>query len=182
MAAYIARRLIWVGFLLFVVTLITFVHLHRPARGRPRGRACWAPAVSGADRVDPRAVGTRQAQAGAVRQLHRGHPAVLRPRQRDLLLGLLPEPDRRCCPRSSTEVSTTLFLTAGAVLSCGSSIGIPIGVISCRQDGLSGWIACRWASRSSSSRRRSTSSASSRSYFFDDNHRQVPDPPGQLRR
>ena len=63
MAAYIVRRLIWVVFLLFVITLITFIIFTRAARRRPRGAARRPPAVAGARRVDPPAVRARRAQA-----------------------------------------------------------------------------------------------------------------------
>jgi peptide/nickel transport system permease protein len=42
MAAYIARRLVWVVFLLFMITLITFIMFSV----LPAGRPCFAPAAS----------------------------------------------------------------------------------------------------------------------------------------
>ena len=87
-----------------MITLITFVIFSVLPVRRPRRAARRPPAVAGADRGHPRAVRARQAQAGAVHQLHRRHPAVPRP-QRRLLRVLLQEQHRRAArdPRAAAD-------------------------------------------------------------------------------
>ena len=160
MAAYIARRLIWVVFLLFVITLITFVIFSVLPAGDPavaRAGRQPSPELIASIRA---AVRARQAQAGAVHQLHRRHPAVPRP-QRRLLRVLLPEQHRRAArdPRAAPDDDLPDRRRRDPVALDRHPDRHPLR----RQDRLAGWTASRWASRCSSSPPRSTSSASSRS-------------------
>jgi peptide/nickel transport system permease protein len=132
MAAYIARRLIWVVFLLFVITLITFVIFSVLPSGDP--------AVARAGRQPtPELVATIRAQLG----LDKSKPVQFINYIGDLLpfvghngvyFGFSYQNNSDVLPEILKRLPTTLFLTAGAVL-LWLSIGIPIGVLSAVKTG-----------------------------------------------
>ncbi|MDA0166241.1 ABC transporter permease [Solirubrobacter ginsenosidimutans] len=132
MAAYIARRLIWVVFLLFVITLITFVIFSVLPSGDP--------AVARAGRQPtPELVATIRAQLG----LDKSKPVQFINYIGDLLpfvghngvyFGFSYQNNADVLPEILKRLPTTLFLTAGAVL-LWLSIGIPIGVLSAVKTG-----------------------------------------------
>jgi peptide/nickel transport system permease protein len=132
MAAYIARRLIWVVFLLFVITLITFVIFSVLPSGDP--------AVARAGRQPtPELVATIRAQLG----LDKSKPVQFINYIGDLLpfvghngvyFGFSYQNNADVLPEILRRLPTTLFLTAGAVL-LWLSIGIPIGVLSAVKTG-----------------------------------------------
>ena len=177
MAAYIARRLIWVVFLLFVITLITFVIFSVLPAGDPAvARAGRQPSPELVENIRA-AARARQVQAGAVHQLHRRPPAVRR-RQRHLLRVQLHRTTPTCCPRSSSGSPTTLFLTAGAVI-LWLSIGIPIGVLSAVKTG--SWMdRARDGHRADLHLRPGLLPRPRRPLPVRRQHRQVPDPARQL--
>jgi len=132
MAAYIARRLIWVVFLLFVITLITFVIFSvLPAAD---------PAVLRAGRQpSPQLVETIRHQLGLDKSL----PVQFINYIGDLLpgfghngiyFGYSYQNRTEVLPEILQRLPTTLFLTAGAVL-LWLAIGIPIGVLSAVKTG-----------------------------------------------
>src|SRR4051795_2537016 len=132
MAAYIARRLIWVVFLLFVITLITFVIFSvLPAAD---------PAVLRAGRQpSPQLVETIRHQLGLDKSL----PVQFINYIGDLLpffghngiyFGYSYQNRTEVLPEILDRLPTTLFLTAGAVL-LWRAIGIPIGVLSAVKTG-----------------------------------------------
>src|SRR3954454_1475694 len=132
MAAYIARRLIWVVFLLFVVTLLTFIIFSVLPAGDP--------AVARAGRQpSPELIQNIRQQFGLDKPLpvqfvnyigdllpFVGHNGVYfgfsYTNNTDVLAGIL------------DHLPPTLFLTAGAVI-IWLSIGIPIGVLSAVKTG-----------------------------------------------
>ncbi len=132
MAAYIARRLIWVVFLLFVITLITFVIFSVLPSGDP--------AVARAGRQPtPELVATIRAQLG----LDKSKPVQFINYIGDLLpfvghngvyFGFSYQNNTDVLPEILKRLPTTLFLTAGAVV-LWLSIGIPIGVLSAVKTG-----------------------------------------------
>jgi peptide/nickel transport system permease protein len=132
MAAYIARRLIWVVFLLFVITLITFVIFSVLPSGDP--------AVARAGRQPtPELVATIRAQLG----LDKSKPVQFINYIGDLLpfvghngvyFGFSYQNNSDVLPEILKRLPTTLFLTFGAVI-LWLSIGIPIGVLSAVKTG-----------------------------------------------
>src|SRR4051794_2140019 len=132
MAAYIARRLIWVVFLLFVVTLLTFIIFSVLPAGDP--------AVARAGRQpSPELVETIRHQFG----LDKSRPVQFINYIGDLLpfvghngvyFGFSYQNNSDVLPEILKRLPTTLFLTAGAVL-LWLSIGIPIGVLSAVKTG-----------------------------------------------
>ena len=132
MAAYIARRLIWVVFLLFVITLLTFIIFSVLPSGDP--------AVARAGRQPtPELVATIRAQLG----LDKSKPVQFINYIGDLLpfvghngvyFGFSYQNNTDVLPEILKRLPTTLFLTAGAVV-LWLSIGIPIGVLSAVKTG-----------------------------------------------
>src|SRR3954469_23666594 len=132
MAAYIARRLIWVVFLLFVVTLITFIIFSVLPAGDP--------AVARAGRQpSPELIENIRQQFGLDKSL----PVQFINYIGDLLpfvghngvyFGFSYQNNADVLPEILKRLPTTLFLTAGAVL-LWLSIGIPIGVLSAVKTG-----------------------------------------------
>src|SRR3954469_5306306 len=132
MAAYIARRLIWVVFLLFMITLITFVIFSVLPSGDP--------AVSRAGRQpSPQLIAQTRAQVGPdnpkpVQFINYigdilpvlGHNGVY--------FGFSYQNNTAVLPQILDRLPNTLFLTAGAVL-LWLAIGIPIGIISAVKSG-----------------------------------------------
>src|SRR4051812_16172586 len=132
MAAYIARRLIWVVFLLFVITLITFLIFSVLPSGDP--------AVARAGRQPtPELVATIRAQLG----LDKSKPVQFINYIGDLLpfvghngvyFGFSYQNNADVLPEILQRLPVTLFLTTGAVL-LWLAIGIPIGVLSAVKTG-----------------------------------------------
>ena len=132
MAAYIARRLIWVGFLLFVITLITFIIFSVLPAGDP--------AVARAGRQpSPELVEAIRVQLG----LDDPKPIQFINYIGDILpfvggngisFGFSYQNNTEVLPEILERLPVTLFLTAGAVL-LWLSIGIPIGVLSAVKTG-----------------------------------------------
>jgi peptide/nickel transport system permease protein len=132
MAAYIARRLIWVVFLLFVITLITFIIFSVLPAGDP--------AVARAGR-QPSAelIASIRVQLGLDKSL----PVQFINYIGDLLpflggngvyFGFSYTNNAEVLPAILDRLPTTLFLTAGAVL-LWLSIGIPVGMLSAVKTG-----------------------------------------------
>jgi peptide/nickel transport system permease protein len=132
MAAYIVRRLIWVFFLLFVVTLITFVVFTvLPAAD---------PAVLRAGRQpSPELVESIREQFGLSDPLYVQFFGYIG----DILpffggdgfnFGYSYQSNQEVLPQILDRLPATIFLTAGAVI-LWLSIGIPIGVISAIKTG-----------------------------------------------
>src|SRR3954468_6618425 len=132
MAAYIARRLVWVVFLLFMVALITFVIFSVLPSGDP--------AVLRAGRQpSPELVASIRHQFG----LDKPKPVQFINYIGDILpvlghngvyFGFSYQNNTDVLPEILERLPTTLFLTAGAVL-LWLSIGIPIGVLSAVKTG-----------------------------------------------
>jgi len=132
MAAYIARRLIWVVFLLFVITLITFFIFSVLPAGDP--------AVARAGRQpSPELIANIRAQLG----LDKSKPVQFINYIGDLLpfvggngvyFGFSYNNNTEVLPEILSRLPTTLFLTSGAVI-LWLSIGIPIGVLSAVKTG-----------------------------------------------
>src|SRR3954447_23215377 len=132
MASYIARRLIWVVFLLFRITLITFVIFSVLPSGDP--------AVARAGRQpSPELVEAIRHQFG----LDKSKPVQFINYIGDILpvlghngvyFGFSYQNNTDVLPEILERLPTTLFLTAGAVL-LWLSIGIPIGVLSAVKTG-----------------------------------------------
>jgi peptide/nickel transport system permease protein len=132
MAAYIARRLIWVVFLLFVITLITFIIFSVLPAGDP--------AVARAGRQpSPELIENIRQQLG----LDKSKPVQFVNYVGDLLpfvggngiyFGFSYTNNTDVLPEILDRLPTTLFLTAGAVL-LWLSIGIPVGMISAVKTG-----------------------------------------------
>ena len=132
MAAYIARRLIWVVFLLFVITLITFIIFSVLPAGDP--------AVARAGRQpSPELIASIREQLG----LDKSKPVQFINYIGDILpfvggngiyFGFSYTNNTDVLPEILERLPTTLFLTAGAVL-LWLSIGIPVGVISAVKTG-----------------------------------------------
>ena len=132
MAAYIARRLIWVVFLLFVITLITFVIFSVLPAGDP--------AVARAGR-QPSAelVAAIREQLG----LDKSKPVQFINYIGDILpfvggngiyFGFSYQNNTDVLPEILERLPATMFLTGGAVL-LWLSIGIPVGVLSAVKTG-----------------------------------------------
>jgi peptide/nickel transport system permease protein len=132
MAAYIARRLIWVVFLLFVVTLLTFLIFSVLPAGDP--------AVARAGRQpSPELVETIRHQFG----LDKSKPVQFINYIGDLLpflghngvyFGFSYTNNTEVLPAILDHLPPTLFLTGGAVI-IWLSVGIPIGVLSAVKTG-----------------------------------------------
>jgi peptide/nickel transport system permease protein len=132
MAAYIGRRLIWVGFLLFVITLITFIIFSVLPAGDP--------AVARAGR-QPSAelVAAIREQLG----LSDSKPAQFIRYIGDILpfvggdgvnFGFSYQTQTEVLPEILKRLPVTIFLTTGAVL-LWLAIGIPVGMISAVKTG-----------------------------------------------
>ena len=144
MAAYIARRLIWVVFLLFVITLITFVIFNVLPAGDP--------AVARAGRQpSPELIAAIREQLG----LDKPKPVQFINYIGDILpffggngiyFGFSYQNNTDVLPEILERLPTTIFLTAGAVI-LWLSIGIPIGVLSAVKTGSLDGPRWRWASR-----------------------------------
>src|SRR4051812_37596319 len=132
MAAYIARRLIWVVFLLFMITLITFVIFNVLPAGDPAlARAGRQPS--------PELVETIRKQLG----LDKPKPVQFINYIGDLLpfvggngiyFGFSSQNNTDVLPEILQRLPATIFLTGGAVL-LWLAIGIPIGVLSAVKTG-----------------------------------------------
>src|SRR3954468_24703232 len=132
MAAYIARRLIWVVFLLFVITLITFFIFTVLPAGDP--------AVARAGRQpSPELIANIRQQLG----LDKSKPVQFINYIGDILpfvggngvyFGFSYNNNTDVLPEILSRLPTTLFLTAGAVI-LWLSIGIPVGVLSAVKTG-----------------------------------------------
>jgi peptide/nickel transport system permease protein len=132
MAAYIARRLIWVVFLLFAITLITFILFSVLPAGDP--------AVARAGRQpSPELIASIREQLG----LDKSKPVQFVNYVGDLLpfvggngvyFGFSYTNNTDVLPEILERLPTTIFLTAGAVL-LWLSIGIPVGMISAVKTG-----------------------------------------------
>jgi peptide/nickel transport system permease protein len=132
MAAYIGRRLIWVGFLLFVITLITFIIFNVLPAGDP--------AVARAGRQPS------QELIAAIREqlgLDKSKPVQFINYIGDILpfvggngiyFGFSYQNNTDVLPEILERLPVTMFLTAGAVL-LWLSIGIPVGMISAVKTG-----------------------------------------------
>src|SRR3954451_7595572 len=137
MAAYIARRLVWVVFLLFMVALITFVIFSVLPSADP--------AVLRAGRQpSPELVETIRKQFG----LDKSKPVQFINYIGDILpflghngvyFGFSYQNNSDVLPAILSRLPTTIFLTGGAVI-LWLSIGIPIGVLSAVKAG-------RWIDR-----------------------------------
>ena len=132
MAAYIARRLVWVGFLLFVITLITFTIFSVLPAGDPAvARAGRQPSAEliAAIRVqlgldDPKPVQFIN-YIGDILPFLGGN---------GIDFGYSYQNQTSVLPEILERIPTTLFLTTGAVL-LWLSIGIPVGVLSAVKTG-----------------------------------------------
>jgi peptide/nickel transport system permease protein len=132
MAAYIARRLIWVVFLLFMITLITFVIFSVLPSGDP--------AVLRAGRQpSPELIESIRHQFG----LDKPKPVQFINYIGDILpflghngfyFGFSYQNQTQVLPEILSRLPNTIFLTAGAVI-IWLAIGIPIGVISAVKTG-----------------------------------------------
>src|SRR4051795_2316351 len=132
MAAYIARRLIWVVFLLFMITLITFVIFSVLPSGDP--------AVLRAGRQpSPQLIESIRHQFG----LDKPKPVQFVNYIGDILpflghngfyFGFSYQNQTQVLPEILNRLPNTIFLTVGAVL-LWLSIGIPIGMISAVKTG-----------------------------------------------
>src|SRR3954447_25819827 len=132
MAAYIARRLVWVVFLLFMVALITFVIFSVLPSGDP--------AVLRAGRQpSPELVASIRHQFG----LDKSYPVQFINYIGDILpfvghngvyFGFSYTNNAEVLPQILQRVPVTMFLTIGAVI-IWLSIGIPIGIISAVRPG-----------------------------------------------
>src|SRR3954469_3738357 len=132
MAAYIARRLVWVVFLLFMVALITFVIFTVLPAGDP--------AVLRAGRQpSPELVEAIRHQFG----LDKSKPVQFINYIGDILpflghngiyFGFSYQNQTAVLPQILDRLPTTMFLTGGAVV-LWLSIGIPIGVLSAVKSG-----------------------------------------------
>src|SRR3954451_11677277 len=132
MAAYIARRLIWVAFLLFVITLITFIIFSVLPAGDP--------AVARAGRQpSPELIESIRQQLG----LDKSKPVQFINYIGDILpfvggngiyFGFSYTNNTDVLPEILERLPTTLFLTGGAVI-LWLSIGIPVGMLSAVKTG-----------------------------------------------
>jgi peptide/nickel transport system permease protein len=132
MATYIARRLVWVAFLLFVITLITFVIFSVLPAGDPAlARAGRQPSAE--------LVAAIREQLG----LDDSKPAQFVNYIGDILpfvggngiyFGFSYQNNTDVLPEILDRLPVTLFLTSGAVL-LWLSIGIPVGVLSAVKTG-----------------------------------------------
>ena len=133
MAAYIVRRLIWVFFLLIVVTLITFiVFTVLPAADPAVLRAGRQPSPELIESIRRSPVSTTRSPS--ILALLRRHLAIGRRRRQ---LRLLVPVETEVLPQILNRLPATIFLTAGAVV-LWLCIAIPIGVISAVRTG--SWI------------------------------------------
>jgi peptide/nickel transport system permease protein len=132
MAAYIARRLVWVVFLLFVITLLTFVIFSVLPAGDP--------AVARAGRQpSPELIAVIREQLG----LDKSYPVQFINYIGDLLpfvggngvdFGFSYNNNTEVLPEILERLPTTLLLTAGAVV-LWLLIGIPVGMLSAVKTG-----------------------------------------------
>ena len=132
MAAYIARRLIWVVFLLFVITLITFLIFSVLPAGDP--------AVARAGRQpSPELVAAIREQFG----LDKPKPVQFINYIGDILpflggngiyFGFSYQNNTDVLPEILERLPNTIFLTAGAVI-LWLSVGIPVGMLSAVKTG-----------------------------------------------
>src|ERR1700754_3495034 len=132
MAAYIARRLIWVVFLLFVITAITFIIFSVLPAGDP--------AVARAGRQpSPELIENIRHQFG----LDKSKPVQFINYIGDILpflghngfyFGFSYQNQTDVLPEILERLPATLFLTVGAVI-LWLSIGIPIGILSAVKTG-----------------------------------------------
>jgi peptide/nickel transport system permease protein len=132
MAAYIGRRLLWVVFLLFMITLITFVIFSVLPAGDP--------AVLRAGRQpSPELIAAIRQQLG----LDKSKPVQFINYIGDILpfvghngfyFGFSYQNNQDVLPAILTRLPTTIFLTAGAVI-LWLSIGLPIGILSAVKTG-----------------------------------------------
>jgi peptide/nickel transport system permease protein len=132
MAAYIARRLVWVVFLLFMITLITFVIFNVLPAGDP--------AVARAGRQpSPELVEAIRKQLG----LDRPKPVQFISYIGDILpflggngvyFGFSYQNQAEVLPEILERLPATIFLTVGAVI-VWLSVGIPIGILSAVKTG-----------------------------------------------
>jgi peptide/nickel transport system permease protein len=135
MAAYIARRLVWVVFLLFMITLITFVMFNVLPAGDP--------AVLRAGRQpSPQLIAAIREQFG----LNKPKPVQFINYIGDILpflghngfyFGFSYQNNTAVLPEILNRLPNTIFLTAGAVI-LWLAVGIPIGMISAVKTG--SWI------------------------------------------
>jgi len=132
MAAYIGRRLLWVVFLLFMITLITFVIFSVLPAGDP--------AVLRAGRQpSPELIAAIRQQLG----LDKSKPVQFINYIGDILpflghngfyFGFSYQNNQDVLPAILQRLPTTIFLTAGAVV-LWLSIGLPIGILSAVKTG-----------------------------------------------
>ena len=176
MAAYIARRLIWVVFLLFVITLITFIIFSVLPAGDP--------AVARAGRQpSPELIAAIRQQLG----LDKPKPVQFINYIGDILpflggngiyFGFSYKNNTDVLPEILERLPATLFLTAGAVI-LWLSIGIPVGVLSAVKTG-------SWMDRAGDGHRADLHLGPGllprprRALPVRRRHREVPDPAGQL--
>src|SRR3954470_16057408 len=132
MAAYIARRLLWVVFLLFMITLITFIIFSVLPAGDP--------AVLRAGRQpSPELIAAIRQQLG----LDKSKPVQFVNYIGDILpflghngffFGYSYQNNQDVLPAILQRLPTTIFLTAGAVV-LWLSVGLPIGILSAFKTG-----------------------------------------------
>jgi peptide/nickel transport system permease protein len=132
MAAYIARRLVWVVFLLFMITLITFIMFSVLPAGDP--------AVLRAGRQpSPQLIAAIREQFG----LNKPKPVQFINYIGDILpflghngfyFGFSYQNNTAVLPEILNRLPNTIFLTAGAVI-LWLAVGIPIGMISAVKTG-----------------------------------------------
>jgi peptide/nickel transport system permease protein len=132
MAAYIARRLLWVVFLLFAITLITFIIFSVLPAGDP--------AVLRAGRQpSPELIAAIRQQLG----LDKPKPVQFINYIGDILpffghngfyFGFSYQNNQDVLPAILSRLPTTIFLTAGAVV-LWLSVGLPIGILSAVKTG-----------------------------------------------
>src|SRR3954469_3514081 len=132
MAAYIARRLLWVVFLLFMITLITFIIFSVLPSGDP--------AVLRAGRQPtPELIAAIRQQLGLDKSLpvqFINYIGNILPffGHNGFYFGFSYQNQQEVLPEILQRLPTTIFLTAGAVV-LWLCIGIPIGVLSAVKTG-----------------------------------------------
>jgi peptide/nickel transport system permease protein len=132
MAAYIARRLIWVGFLLFVITLITFIIFNVLPAGDPAvARAGRQPSQELIEAIREQLGLSDSKPAQFIRYIGDILPFV---GGDGVYFGFSYQSNTDVLPEILRRLPVTLFLTAGAVL-LWLSIGIPVGIISAVKTG-----------------------------------------------
>jgi peptide/nickel transport system permease protein len=132
MAAYIARRLIWVAFLLFVITLITFIIFSVLPAGDPAVlRAGRQPSAELLAAIREQLGLDDSKPAQFIRYIGDILPFV---GGDGVYFGFSYQNNADVLPEILRRLPVTLFLTAGAVL-LWLAIGIPIGIISAVRTG-----------------------------------------------